>query len=275
MKLEKRVALVTGGASGIGKGIALAFAKEGAVVAVCDLDLERLKGVVAEIEALGARAMGVRANVSKSEDVKRMFAEVVEKYSTVDILVNNAGVFRSHPAGVKDRTRHLDRLSEVPPKYSLGITRHMTDEEWTTMIENDLNSVFYCTREALNIMEERGYGRIINIASIVASSGLGSHSPNYSAAKGGVVSFTKCVAHEVAGSGVCVNGIAPGYIDTPPFAAGLKSMGEHTARRFLGMIPLGRLGTIEEIASLAVYLASEEAGYMVGQIVSPNGGVLI
>lgn len=275
MQLANRVAFVTGGASGIGKGIALAFAEEGASVAICDRNPEKLKETVAELESSGVQALGVHADVSSSSDVKRMFSEVLERFPTIDILVNNAGIFRSHAAGVQDRIRYIDLVTGAQTKHSLQITRYMSDEEWETMIDTDLNSVFYCTREALNIMEDKGFGRIINIASVAGISAAASHSPNYSAAKGGIIAFTKSVAHEVAGSGVCVNCIAPGYVATPPFLAGLERMGPEKSKRLLGLVPLGRLAEIEEIASLAVYLASEKAGYMVGQIISPNGGLVI
>jgi 3-oxoacyl-[acyl-carrier protein] reductase len=124
-------------------------------------------------------------------------------------------------------------------------------------------------------MEDKGYGRIINIASISGVSGISSHSPNYSAAKGGVVAFTKSVAHEVAGAGVCVNCVAPGWIGTPPFVKGVERMGPERAARLMQMVPVGRLGTIEEIASAVTYLASEEASYLVGAIINANGGLVI
>jgi len=275
MKLKGRVALVTGGNAGIGEGIALAMAKEGAKVAICGRNEETLKETVKKLEDLGAEALGVRADVSSSKEVKRLFADIVGRFDTLDILVNNAGIFRSHPKGVEDRMKHLDLVTTPIKKHSLQITRYMSDEEWETMIQVDLNSVFYCTREALNIMEDKGYGRIINIASISGISGISSHSPNYSAAKGAIVAFTRSVGHEVAGAGVCVNCISPGYIATKPFVAGIERMGAEKAARLMQLVAVGRLGRIEEIASMAVYLASEEASYMVGQMISPNGGLVI
>lgn len=275
MRLQGRTALVTGGNTGIGKGIASAMARAGANVAICGRNEQTLQQTVKELEDLGAAALGVKADVASSKDVKKLFAEVVARFGTLDILVNNAGIFRSHEKGVEDRMKHLDLVTTPVPKHSLQITRYMSDEEWETMIQADLNSVFYCTREALNIMEDKGYGRIINIASISGISGISSHSPNYSAAKGGIVAFTRSVGHEVAGAGVCVNCIAPGYIATPPFVRGIEKMGQEKAARLMQLVPVGRLGEVEEIASLAVYLASEEASYMVGQMISPNGGLVI
>lgn len=275
MKLKDKVALITGGTAGLGRGIALAFAREGAKVAISGRNEERLQKVVQEIEALGAEALGIRADVSSSQEVKNMFARLLERFGTIDILVNNAGIFRSHEAGVKDRMRHLDLVTTPVPRHSLQITRNMSDEEWQRMFEVNVNGVFYCTREALKIMEDKGYGRIINIASIAGISAMSSHSPNYSAAKGAVVAFTKSVAHEVAGAGICVNCIAPGYIETETFMRGINQMSPERRNRLMQWIPVGRIGKIEEYASLAVYLASDEAGYMIGQVISPNGGLYI
>jgi len=275
VKLKGKVALVTGGNSGLGKGIALAFAREGAKVAISGRNEERLNAVVQQIEALGVPALGIKADVSSSEEVRRMFSEIVDKFGTLDILVNNAGIFRSDPKGVKDRMKHLDLITTPVPKHSLQITRNLTDEEWQRMFEVNVNGVFYCTREALKIMEDKGYGKIINIASISGISAISSHSPNYSAAKGAVVAFTRSVAHEVAGAGINVNCIAPGYIETEEFMRGINQMSPERRARLMQLIPVARIGKIEEYASLAVYLASDDANYMVGQIISPNGGLVI
>lgn len=275
MKLENKVALVTGGTRGLGKGIALAYAKEGAKVAICDIKDHDFPEMIQAIESLGSEGLAIKADVSSSSDVARMFEEIKNKFGTLDILVNNAGVYRSHDAGVKDRMRHLDLITKPGPKYSLGITKNLSDEEWDLMIKVNLNGVFYCTREALKIMEDKGYGRILNIASIAGISGMSSHSPNYSASKGGVVAFTKAVAHEVAGAGICVNCMAPGYIDTDEFMRGIDQMAPERRARLMQIIPRDRIGRLEDYASLAVFLASKEADYMVGQIISPNGGIFI
>lgn len=276
MKLKNRIALVTGGGSGLGRGIALAFAREGAKVAICGRNEKRLQNVKEEIEGIGSEALAVKADVSSSSQVKELFTKVLARFGTLDILVNNAGVFRSDEDGVKDRIKHLDLVTTPEPRHSLHITRNMSDENWQRMFDVNVNSVFYCTREALKIMEDKGYGKIINIGSIAGISAISSHSPNYSATKGAVVSFTRAVAHEVAGSGVCVNCIAPGYIDTEPFMRGLNSMTPEQRNRFLmQLVPVGRIGKVEENAALAVYLASEDGNYMIGQIISPNGGLVM
>lgn len=275
MKLRGKVAVVTGGASGIGRAIALSYAAEGAKVVIFDIDNETMSAAAGEIQKAGGEAIAVRTDVSSSVNVRESFATVLEKYGTVDILVNNAGIFRSDERGFADRGRHLDMLTTIQPKASLRITSTMSDEEWEQMIRIDLNGVFYCSREALRIMEDRGYGRIINIASIAGISAIASHAPNYSAAKGGVVAFTKSVAHEVAGSGITVNCIAPGYVTSPTFEQGLKMMGADRHKRLLQIIPAGRVGEPDDIAHVAVFLASDLSSYMVGQIVSCNGGVVI
>lgn len=276
MKLKDKVALVTGGSAGLGRGIALAFAKEGAKVVICGRNDERLKQVAQEIEEVGAEALAVKTDISSSQEVKQMFTAILARFGTLDILVNNAGIFRSDEADVQDRKNHLDLLTTPVPRHSLQITRNMTDENWKKMFEVNVHGLFYCTREALNIMEDKGWGRIINIASISGISAISSHSPNYSASKGAVVAFTKSVAHEVAGAGVRVNCIAPGYIETDEFMRGINSMDpERRQRLLMQLIPIGRIGKVEEYASLAVYLASDDGDYMVGQIISPNGGLVM
>lgn len=275
MKLKDKVALVTGGTRGLGKGIALAYAKEGAKVVICDIREDYFTEVIKEIESFGNDGMAIKTDVSISSEVKNLFQKIVDKYGTIDILVNNAGIWRSDEAGVKDRKKHLDLITTPGPRYSLGITKNMSDEEWEKMIKVNLNGVFYCTREALKIMEEKGSGKIINIASIAGIAAISSHSPNYSATKGGVVAYTKAVAHEVAGAGICVNCIAPGYIETEEFMRGIKQMSPERHARLMQIIPNGRIGKIAEYSSLAVYLASEDSNYMIGQILSPNGGIVI
>lgn len=275
MKLRNKVALVTGGSQGLGKGISLAFAREGAKVAVCDINDKNFHEVIKAIEDIGSQGIAIKTDISSSREVVKMFEQLINKFGTLDILVNNAGIYRSDNDGIKDRLRHLDLITKPGPKYSLGITSKMSDEEWERMIRVNLNSVFYCTREALKIMEDKCYGRIINIASISGISGMSSHSPNYSASKGGVVAFTKSVAHEVAGAGICVNCLAPGYINTEEFMKGINQMAPEVRTRLMQIIPRDRIGRIEDYASLVVFLASDEADYMVGQIISPNGGLVI
>ena len=156
----------------------------------------------------------------------------------------------------------------------MGITSSLTDEDWLKWWDVNVHGVFYCTREALKLMEPQGYGRIINIASIAGTSTASTHSPGYSAAKAAVVSLTKTVALDVAGAGIYVNAIACGGVLTPPFQAYLDNATEEQKRNLYQIVPVGRLGTPEEYASLAVYLAGE-THYLVGQVISPNGGAVI
>jgi len=253
MKLKDKVALVTGAGSGIGRAIALAFAQEGAKVVVNDVEEKRATQIVADIEDQGGEAFAVAADVSDSQQVKQMFAQAVEKYSTIDILVNNAGLLQG---------------AEIPT---------MEDEQWKRMLAVHLDGTFYCTREAVAIMEPKGSGKIINMASIAATTGLGAAS-HYSAAKGGIMAFTKAAAKELIAKGIYVNALAPGFVETPGLKDAIGLEGKDLAdviQAAFGKILLDRLGTPEEVAPVAVFLASDESSFMVGQVISPNGGQVI
>ncbi|OBA88273.1 short-chain dehydrogenase, partial [Mycobacteriaceae bacterium 1482268.1] len=218
--------------------------------------------------------IGVAADVSSSADVARLFAETVDSFGTVDILVNNAAITPSSDAARQARAEFLEMVSTPVPKRSLGVTKNLSDEEWARLINVNLTGVFYCMREALKIMEAKGYGKIINISSIAGVSGMSFHSPHYSASKAGVVGLTRSVALEVIGAGVNVNCIACGGINTESWASAFQAMGEETQKRQLQMIPEGRMGEIAEYAALAVFLASDDAAYIVGQTINCNGGVV-
>ncbi len=275
MKLLNRVAVVTGGASGIGLAIAKALANEGARLALLDLNAEGLDKAAAELCERGTKVMTAPVNITRSSEVAAAFAAVVQKFGTVDILVNSAGIIRMDQAGVADRVKHLDMLTTPGPKQSLRVTSQMSDEEWLNNLNVNLNGTFYCIREALKIMEDRGSGRIINMASQAGISAIAAHSPHYSAAKAAIVGLTKSVAHEVAPAGIAVNCIAPGYVTSPPFLKGVASMGDDRRGRLMQIIPAGRFAAPEEIGAIAAFLASDDASYMIGQVVSPNGGVVI
>ena len=270
MKLKDRIALVTGAGGGLGQGIALAFVREGAKVVVNDISEAGIDDTLGKIADLGGEGLGVRADVSSSREVREMFARVVERFGTLDVLVNNAAKVDTSEEGTRARLEHYRNRTTPGPVRSLGRTRNMTDEEWQSFIDVDLTSVFYCTREALGIMEDKGYGKIINIASIAGLSASTSSAPHYSAAKGGVIALTRSVAAEVIGAGVIVNCIAPGGVATPPWERAPKAAKDMV----LQLIPARRMGTVEEYASLAVYLACDESNYIVGQVISPNGGAL-
>lgn len=277
MRYSGRVVLVTGSSDGLGKGIAQAFAREGARVVVNGHRAERLGGAVEEVRSTAADAagvIGIAADIGNSAEVSAMFAEIKAKFGTLDILINNAALTPSDAESARARMEYMQMATTPVPKHSLQVTSRMSDERWLAMINTNLNGLFYCTREALKIMEARNYGKIVNIASIAGISGMSPHSPHYSASKGGVVAFTKAVGVEVAGAGINVNCIAAGGIATDAWNELVERGGDMVKGQLMQMIPAGRMGTIAEYASLALYLASDDAAYLMGQIISPNGGML-
>jgi len=274
MALKYRVALVTGAAGGLGQAICKTLAAAGATVVANDIgDEARLQALVGEIEAAGGRAIGMRANVASSDEVRAMFAEVARRLGTVHILVNNAAVVPARPEDEARRARHYAYLTTPMARQSLSFTSQMSDEEWKRYWDVNVNGVFYCMREALKLMEAQRDGRIVNIASVAGFSAISAHSPHYSASKGAVIALTKSVAAEVAGANIYVNAMAPGGILTPDFARYLEQVGEEGRGRLAQMIPLGRLGTPEEYAQTVLHLAGTH--YLVGQVISPNGGAVI
>ena len=238
-----KVAVVTGSSSGIGLAIARDFADAGATVVINGMHREK---VDAALKTLPAGCWGEVFSVAESSLVADFFSKVGARHGGLDILVNNAGIGKLSPAA------------------------SMTDEEWHEMLGIHLDGTFFCTREALKLMIPKKSGKIINIASICGLTGCASLS-HYSAAKGGILGFTKAVAREVVGFGINVNAISPGYIDTPLLEAFDKTATDY----IISQIPEGRLGEAREISSLALWLASKGGDFMVGQSVSPNGGQVI
>jgi NAD(P)-dependent dehydrogenase (short-subunit alcohol dehydrogenase family) len=238
-------ALVTGSTRGIGRAIALRLAREGAAVGVVGRKSDG-KNVVAEIERLGVSAVFVRADVSEAGQVKRMVEEVQSALGPVDILVNNAAI----------------------SDYEYTHAWEVDDEVWDRMAAVNLKGPFLCCREVLPSMLERGWGRIVNIAS-TSGIGGGTSGMHYAATKGGVIAMSKALAREVAGNGITVNVVAPSKIDTDMFrlaAPGKKR--EETIRK----IPVGRLGTPDDIAEAVAYFTAESAGYTTGQVLVVSGG---
>ncbi|MHB8384228.1 MAG: SDR family NAD(P)-dependent oxidoreductase [Candidatus Binataceae bacterium] len=252
MRLKDKVVMITGGGSGLGREMGLTFAREGAKIAVNDIRTESAQNVATEIERAGGKARPFVADVSSSAAVKKMFAEFVAAFGTIDILINNAGI---------GRTRETTEISGL---------QDLADEDWHKMLATHLDSTFYCTREALKLMIPKKSGRIINLGSIAGTTGLGG-AVAYSAAKGGIISFTKALAKEVVGHGILVNCIAPGFIETPMTAPIIGEMKQY----FTQMTPMGRFGEPRDIACAALFLASDESNFMVGQVISPNGGYVI
>jgi len=268
MQLQGRVALITGAGSGLGRVMALTFAREGARVAINDVSRTAAEQVTAELTATGAEALALVADVSDSVEVRAMFEELAERWGHLDILVNNAGIATITDAVKANMiARAVEVASTGSATTAIAATRTMSDSQWRRMLSIHLDGTFYCTREALGIMEPRGAGKIINMASIAGTAGLAG-SPDYSAAKAGIIGLTRAVAREVISSGVYVNAIAPGFIDTP-----LLDMLEGPMKSVLAMqTPIGRLGTPDEVAAVALFLASDASSYVVGQVISPNGG---
>jgi len=238
--------LVTGSSSGIGRAAALLFAREGADVVINGRDEKKIASVVKEVEKLGRRALGIRANVGSFAKVNGMVAQAVQTFGHLDILVSNAGIF------------HHKML------------RQMTEEEWDEVINVDLKGTFNCCRAVIDSMIAQKWGRIICITAISGLTGY-PNMTHIAAAKTGTHAFAKALAAEVAQHGITVNAIAPGLVDTPI----LVNMTEAEIANYTKMIPVGRIGKPEEIAEACAYFASGQAGYVTGQILNMSGGGLI
>jgi 3-oxoacyl-[acyl-carrier protein] reductase len=244
MRLRDRVAIITGAAGGIGRAGALRFAQEGAKVVVADLKEDQADRVAGLIRDQGSEAMAVGVNVAERASVDAMVGRVLEEWGQVDILVNNAGILRDA------------RLVK------------MTEEEFDSVISVNLKGVFNCTQAAANHMIERGYGRIINTTSIVALYGNFGQT-NYVAAKAGVIGMTKVWARELGRKGITVNAVAPGFIETEMIAG----MPEKIIAGMVEKVAVGRMGHPEDIANAYLWLASDEASYVNGIVLSVDGGL--
>jgi len=244
---DGRVALITGGSRGIGRAIALQFATQGIRIAVNYIrDQAAADHVVKTIEDAGSSAVAVQGDVTKTADVERIFAEVAEGLGPVEILVNNAGI-------IKD-----------------SLLMRMSDEDWDSVIDLDLRSVFLCTREAIRTMIRGRWGRIINIGSVVGLRGNAGQA-NYAAAKAGMVGFTQSIAKEVASRNITVNCVAPGYVETDI----VEDLSKELKQLIMDRVPLGRFGLPEEIAGMVGFLASDAASYITGQAIAVDGGLVI
>ncbi|MER7794448.1 SDR family NAD(P)-dependent oxidoreductase [Streptomyces sp. NPDC097640] len=254
---ERRVALVTGGTSGIGLAVARGLAAAGLAVFICARTAESLEMTVKELRAAGHEADGARADVSKRKDVRALLAAVTGRYGRIDVLVNNAG------------------------RSGGGETAGLADELWYDVIDTNLNSVFLTTREVLaeGGMRDRGWGRIVNIASTGGKQGVVLGAP-YSASKHGVIGFTKAVGLELAKTGITVNAVCPGYVETPMaervrqgYAAVYDTTEQAILERFQAKIPLGRYSTPQEVAGLVGYLVTDTAASITAQALNVCGGL--
>ncbi len=244
MSLTERIAIVTGGAQGIGQAIAATLAQEGADVVVADLNANRCEETVARVKQLGRKAMAVSVNVGDWDQVKSMIDRVQKEWERIDILVNNAGITRD------------------------GLLLRMKEEDWQSVLQVNLTGTFYCVKAVLPTMSRQRNGRIVNISSIVGAIGnIGQ--ANYAASKAAVIGLTKTVAREYASRNITVNAVAPGFIDT----AMTQDLSADTKEALLNQIPLKRLGQASDIADAVSFLCSEKAGYITGHVLHVNGGM--
>jgi len=247
MKLKDRVAIVTGGARGIGKAIALTFVREGAKVALVDVDKERLETLKNGIEKKRGDIVNISCDITKSSEVKEMVSQVQRSLGRIDILVNNAGIIRR------------------------GTIETVTEEDWDRVIEVNLKGTFNCCKAVVDIMKQQGYGKIINVSSIAGKMGDITSAPGYGPSKAGVDALTKTLARQLAPYGINVNAVSPHAIETEMSA----QWSEERRREIIASIPLGRLGKPEDVAEAVLFLASDAASFITGEILDVNGGALM
>ena len=242
--LKDKVAIVTGASRGIGRSIALAFAAQGARVVASGRNLEALESLAAEIRAAGGEVATVSGDVALEADANALIDQAMAAFGRVDILVNNAGITRD------------------------GLLLRMKSEDWDAVLDTNLKGAFLCTRAAAKVMSKQRYGRIVNISSVVGEMGNAGQA-NYCASKAGLLGLTKSVARELARRNVTVNAVTPGFIVTDM----TDDLSEKAREAMTEQIPLGRLGEVEDIANAVLYLASDQAAYVTGQVLGVNGGM--
>ena len=247
MRLKDQVAVITGGAQGIGHAIAMTLASEGANLVLSDIDEAKVQAAAAQVaKDKNVQAIGVKGNVATFADCEKLVEASLDKFGRIDILVNNAGITRDN------------------------LLMRMSDDEWDSVIAVNLKGVFNCTKAAVRPMMKARKGRIINIASVVGLMGNAGQA-NYSASKGGVVALTKTCAREFSSRNILVNAVAPGFIRTRMTDA----LSDEQKKKLMEIIPLGRLGEAQDVANVVLFLCSEESSYITGHTVSVNGGMYI
>ena len=246
MKLAEKVAIVTGSTRGIGQAIAEELARQGAKVVISGRNGERAQQVAAAIQEAGGEAIAVQADVSHMEDAQRLVKETLERWGRIDILVNNAGITRDN------------------------LLLRMSEEEWDTVLQVNLKGAFNCTKSVTRQMMKQRQGCIINITSVVGQMGNAGQA-NYAASKAGLIGFTKSVARELASRNITCNAVAPGYIQTDMTAALDDAVKDSLKKQ----IPLGRLGTPEDVARVVAFLCSDDAAYITGQVINVDGGMVM
>ena len=246
MRLKDKVALITGGARGIGRAIGLTFAREGADIAVADVNLEIAQQTVLEIQSLGRKAMALEMDVTNYEKVEEGVNKILDKMGKVDILVNNAGITKDN------------------------LLLRMSQADWDAVINVNLKGTFNCIKAVSKPMIKQRSGRIISIASIIGLMGNPGQA-NYAASKAGIIALTKTVAKELASRNVNANAVAPGFIQTEMTA----KLPEDVKKKMLEAIPLAKLGTPQDVANICLFLASDEASYITGQVITIDGGMVM
>ncbi len=246
MKLAEKVAIVTGSTRGIGQAIAEELARQGAKVVISGRNGERAQQVAAAIQEAGGEAIAVQADVSHMEDAQQLVKETLDRWGRIDILVNNAGITRDN------------------------LLLRMSEEEWDTVLQVNLKGAFNCTKSVTRQMMKQRQGRIINITSVVGQMGNAGQA-NYAASKAGLIGFTKSVARELASRNITCNAVAPGYIQTDMTAA----LDDAVKDSLKQQIPLGRLGTPEDVARVVAFLCSDDAAYITGQVINVDGGMVM